>query len=48
MMELMELNVLAVDRIDNERNSYPKQHAIYFLSCSDESITALLNDFKDK
>jgi len=48
MMELMELNVLAVDRIDNDRNSYPNQHAIYFLSCSDESIKALLDDFKDK
>jgi len=48
MMELMELNILAVERIDSDRNPYPKQHAIYFLSCSDESITALLNDFKDK
>ncbi|KAL4499311.1 hypothetical protein ABPG72_006897 [Tetrahymena utriculariae] len=48
MMELMELNILAVERIDNDRKAYPKQHVIYFLSCQSESIELLLKDFSNK
>lgn len=43
----MDLNVLSVERIDSEREAHPKHHAIYFLSCEEETINNLLEDFKD-
>jgi hypothetical protein len=48
MMELMELNILAVEALDSVRKSYQKQHCIYFLQPSEESVHFLLEDFPDK
>ncbi len=45
MIELTELNIIMVERIDNERQKYPKHHAIYFISPYCETIDLLLNDF---
>ena len=48
MMELMELNIIAVERIDNTRQKYPKHHAIYFISPYLESIDLLIADYPNK
>ncbi|KRW98925.1 Sec1-like protein [Pseudocohnilembus persalinus] len=48
MMDLMELDILAVEQLDNERKKYQKQHAIYFISPTKESVDLLNEDYADK
>ncbi|EGR28704.1 syntaxin binding protein 1, putative [Ichthyophthirius multifiliis] len=48
MTELLELNIISVEKIDNERPKHSKHHAIYFISPYQDSIDLLLNDFPQK
>ncbi|CAD8085369.1 unnamed protein product [Paramecium sonneborni] len=48
MAELMELGVSAVEKLELGRKPFPKLHAIYFISPTQESIQRVLDDFKDK
>nr|CAH69616.1 Sec1-4 syntaxin-binding protein [Paramecium tetraurelia] len=48
MAELMELGVSAVEKLELGRKPFPKLHAIYFISPTQDSIQRVLDDFKDK
>lgn len=45
MMDLLEEGVVAIERLELSRKQFPKMHAIYFLSPTEETIEALLKDF---
>ncbi|KAJ3027855.1 UNVERIFIED_CONTAM: vacuolar sorting protein VPS33/slp1 [Siphonaria sp. JEL0065] len=45
MADILEENVTLVEDISRKRTSYPTKEAIYFISPTDESVTALVEDF---
>ncbi|KAJ3068698.1 vacuolar sorting protein VPS33/slp1, partial [Podochytrium sp. JEL0797] len=45
MSDILEENVTLVEDIARKRTSYPSKEAIYFISPSDESVAALVDDF---
>lgn len=47
-MELLDLDIMAVELLENERKSYQNQHAIYIITPTEESVNNLLEDFKSK
>ena len=47
-MEVLDLDIMAVELLENERKSYQNQHAIYIITPTEESVNNLLEDFKSK
>jgi len=41
-MELLELDILAVELLESYRKKYQNQHAIYIITPTDESVDKLL------
>jgi len=48
MSELLSEDIIAFDQIDMERQAYPKQQVIYFLTPRHSSIEYLSKDYHDK
>ena len=44
----MELGIIALEKLELSRKSFPKMHAIYFITPSEASMTSLLGDYADK
>src|SRR5688500_15954897 len=47
MIELLEEGIVALERIDVKRKPFPRMHAIYFITPTEASVEALMNDFRD-
>ena len=45
MIELLEEGVVALERLDVKRKHFPSMHAIYFITPTESSIDALINDY---
>ena len=48
MIELMEMGVTALEKLELKRKSFPKMQAIYLLTPTEHSIDLLLQDFPKK
>lgn len=48
MMELMEMGVTALEKLELKRKSFPKMQAVYMLTPTEQSIDYLLQDFPKK
>lgn len=47
MVELMEMGITAVEKLELKRKPFPKMHAIYFLNSDPKNIEFLVEDFKN-
>jgi hypothetical protein len=47
MIELMEEGVTAIEKLDLVRKKFPKMHAVYFLSPTEDSVDKLIKDYAD-
>ena len=47
MIECLEEGVVAIERLELSRKQFPKMHAIYFVSSTQESVEMILKDFSN-
>ena len=47
MIELMEEGVTAIEKLELIRKPFPSMHTIYFISPTSESVSRVIEDFKD-
>jgi hypothetical protein len=48
MIELMEMGVTALEKLELKRKPFPKMQAVYLLTPTEKSIDLLLEDFPKK
>ena len=48
IVELMENKIINIEKLERIRKPFPKMHAIYFITPTEDSVEKLCNDFEKK